>query len=119
MTDNEIIKALECLTGFQKLCKDCPYSGTDHYPFCREHCAKDALALINRQQAEIEMLKGWERLLKAESHAPIIKKARAEAIKEFAERLKNHFDTYTEGEEESCLYFINVINDLVQEMVGD
>ena len=39
---------------------------------------------INRQKAEIERLKGWENLLKAEKHSLI----KSEAIKEFARRLK-------------------------------
>lgn len=60
MTDEEIIKALECLIGEPKLCRECPYDGTEHYPFCREHCAKDALDLIKRQQAEIERYKKLE-----------------------------------------------------------
>lgn len=50
MTDNEIIKALECDTHTN--CEECPYF--------RETCsfddvqAKDILDLINRQQVEIE-----------------------------------------------------------------
>ena len=93
MTDNEIVNALEhCSSSDLGECRDCPFY---------EQCENDelletyALDLINRQKAEIErltaerdVLKGWERLLKAEAHAPIIKKAKSEAIKEFAERLK-------------------------------
>lgn len=54
MTDNEIIKALECLTGgFNILCHECAFNGK--FP-CRENAAKAALDLINRQKAEIEEL---------------------------------------------------------------
>lgn len=49
---------------------------------------KDILDIINRLQAEIERLKGWQDLLKAEKHSLI----KAEAIKEFAERLKEHIE---------------------------
>jgi hypothetical protein len=48
MTDNEIIKALECLAGgFGILCRDCAFNGK--FP-CRENAAKSALDLIKRQQ---------------------------------------------------------------------
>jgi hypothetical protein len=53
MTDNEIIKALECCDGTLAGCAECPnYKNR----FC---CTieKDALDLINRQKAEIEGLK--------------------------------------------------------------
>ena len=56
MERDKIIQALECLTGLPKLCKGCPYDGTEHYPFCREHCAKDALALIKELTEEIKDL---------------------------------------------------------------
>lgn len=82
MTDNEIIKALECLTGEPKLCKDCPYNNTERYPFCREGCAKDALDLIQRQQERIKRLKdNLDAVLKE-------KAGHTEAVKEFAKRLK-------------------------------
>ena len=102
VTDEQIIKALEC----------------------RCNLIKDALDLINRQQAEIERLKGWENLLKAEKHSLI----KTEAIKEFAERLKSlvnqhhymlanihnsrDFGMFTVG-------FEQAIDNIVKEMVGD
>lgn len=43
MTDNEIIKALECCSENQ-------------HRYCRRECMKEALDLINRQKAEIERL---------------------------------------------------------------
>ena len=53
MTDNEIIKALECCSSSPAKCGDCP---------CLQLCdclavEKDALDLINRQKAEIEQLR--------------------------------------------------------------
>lgn len=75
MTDNEIIKALECCTTKGKSCKDCPaFAGVD-----RSDCKKfflGALNLIARQKAEIEaLIAGQETLQKyiAEKNAEIEK----------------------------------------------
>ena len=76
LTDNEIIKALEC-------CRD--GSGTG--------LIKATIDLINRQKAEIERLnKKVEELSEVLSDTIRIRYAecRAEAIKEFAERLKDY-----------------------------
>ena len=56
MTDNEIIKALECC-GFEygNPCSVCPKYEKDN-DFCQEELHNYALDLINRQQAEIEKL---------------------------------------------------------------
>jgi len=112
MTDNEIIKALECCSNRYD-CYSCEY----YNQYCKGDMnvtLKDALDLINRQKAEIEaLIAGQETLQK------YIVTAKAEAIKEFAERLKKNFDTYTDEEESNALYMINLINDLVKEMVGD
>lgn len=51
MTDNEIIKALECCNYNNYKCDNCPYI----YKACTVY--KDAIDLINRQKAEIERLK--------------------------------------------------------------
>ena len=75
----------------------------------------DAVNLIKRQQAEIEMLKGWERLLKAESHAPIIQKAKRDAIIEFAERLKKKYEFHIICDWRTLN---GEIDDLVKEMLG-
>jgi hypothetical protein len=59
MTDNEIIKALECCASGDG-CEDCPRSkqcdGIEHIQY--------ALDLINHQQAEIERLKEFEFMYK-------------------------------------------------------
>lgn len=55
MTDNEIIKALECCSNGEP-CANCPYQKQ-----CDEtDLAEIALDLINRQQAEIERLKAFK-----------------------------------------------------------
>lgn len=56
MTDNEIIKALECLCGCVD-CRECPYSPRYEFPLCQRQIAKDALDLINCQQVENKRLK--------------------------------------------------------------
>lgn len=88
MTDNEIIKALECCAKDD--CERCPLS---NYDGCKSLLfdGNIVIDLINRQKAEIET---WKH--KAEFVNYIIDKniqnridrAKSEAIKEFAERLK-------------------------------
>ena len=57
MTDNEIIKALECCGEFhnKRDCLKCPYYNIKIA--CSIELKNDALNLINRQKAEIERLK--------------------------------------------------------------
>lgn len=86
MRDNEIIKALECCADESyENCNECPYS-IDTVSCERMKLLEDSLYLINRQNAEIERLKEWENLLKAEKHSLI----KSEVIKEFANKLKKH-----------------------------
>ena len=49
LTDTEIVKALECCCVSE--CDECPY---DEQTACVEILKEGALALINRQKAEIE-----------------------------------------------------------------
>ena len=56
MTDNEIIKAMQCVIGKEMPCSECIYQKSLPFPSCRMMCAKNALDLINRQNAEIERL---------------------------------------------------------------
>lgn len=53
MTDNEIIKALECCSGLDG-CKECP--AKEYNLECSDVLKFNALKLINRQKAEIERL---------------------------------------------------------------
>ena len=100
MTDKEILEALQsCTNG---CIKKCPYDEMSlDYEKCMSDLMRDALDLINRQQAEIERLKQVARInanalfgsLRVEF---LRKEARAEAIKEFVkaieERLENNWD---------------------------
>ena len=115
MTDNEIIKALECCTkgNTSDVCSDCPLLHTD---ICTEEengVMKLALDLINRQNAEIERLKGLknhrQELINELNKG--ITEAKAEAVKEFADRLKS-LGRFTDGDR----YYIDKIK---KEMVGE
>ena len=108
--ETEIIKALNCLKGYEVLCDGCLYQMRG-YVKCRENVASDALDLINRQKAEIERLQTEkDNLIKT------YKECMTEAIKEFAERLKaDKFAHKNFGE----LVAVEDIDNLVNEMVGE
>ncbi len=147
MTDNEIIKALECCkTGDD--CKGCPYYANERYT-CGEHFNEDMLDLINRQKAEIERLQNillkfmdevarWEEKKGIDvSELPlipicdegrdIIDHHRAIAIKQFAERLHEYINGIIERHEMPMFPFSvafvsgmeTKIDNLVKEMVGE
>lgn len=130
MTDNEIMKALECFLGEACLGDECPYFKINNG--C-DDMLKDVYDLINRQKAEIERLLE-ERTLQeihienqriSEKHlmnqniecAKRLRKVKSEAIKEFAERLKKEyadFDKLNEIIQIENLFLC--IDDLVKEM---
>lgn len=108
MTDNEIIKALECCIS-QKNCEEnCPYSEWKINNFCCIQISTlDAIELINRQEKELEdkfeiigqqgrYIKGLKEenkkiktnIYKMAIDKALAEKARVEAIKEFADKLK-------------------------------
>lgn len=73
MTDNEIIKALECcVKNDVAQCTICPYYDMLHG--CRRAMEKEVLDLINHQKAEIERLKQenkkYKTLLEARINPP-------------------------------------------------
>lgn len=94
MTDNEIIKALECCIKsshfgecFENECpmaseKGCRVGNETLYPY--------ALDLINRQKEEIEVLSQKRANIFEISAA--YERGRTEAIKEFEERVKRYVD---------------------------
>ena len=127
MTDEQIIKALECCasTNSSEACRGCPF---DKNNICEKDSValqKYALDLINRQKAEIERLQKekFDSLNSqfAEMYATTLKiatkNAKSEAIKEFAERLKEKASRGFWAE----LAYVDVddIDNLVKEMLGD
>jgi hypothetical protein len=108
MTDNDIKEALECCINDE--CEDCPLYGENHpdvYGNCVQNTKRNALDLINRQQAEVENLKHNLKCVKDHKEGLIerlhknlddkcdkcIARDRAEAIKEFAKKLVNEVGT--------------------------
>lgn len=101
LTDKEIIKALD-------YCKDC--------------CANiniDIIDLIDRQQAEIEKLEIENKLLRgaANSYKSHYNEAKAEAVKEFAERLKN--ESFQDEGYYCDIVLVDDIDSLLKEMAGE
>ena len=101
MTDNEIIKYMQCVIGNEVNCSECEYQKALPFPSCRRMCAKNALDLITRQQAEIERLKECPKCVYeydgevmeycvqgACPNFKTVEQIKSEAVKEFAERLK-------------------------------
>ncbi len=124
MTDNEIIRALEfCSSDEVGLCRICPLDGECEGDI--NILLKFALGLINRQKAEIERANVLIKQHK-DSIAHLIHRIdvnEAEAIKEFAERLKARAKETVVYKNELCAMgtpFVNVkdIDNLVKEMVG-
>ena len=117
MTDNEIIKALECC--HRRECQECVrlLTGRPIEDDCRLDLIYDALDLINRQRAEIERLQNKvEELSEVLSDTIRIRyvEAKAEAIKEFAEAVKMEF--YREFDEIIPSIMADKIDSLVKEM---
>lgn len=108
MTDNDIIKALECCGG-ENYETDCPKCPLHNDGDCNCKLAKHSLELINRKNAEIESLKNHTDFLKSELNKvkeklygitgkwdetlggidKIANEVRAEAFKECIEKIKS------------------------------
>lgn len=97
MTDEEIIKALECCTKHTK-CMECSNLGNVD---CMTKVMQNSLDLINRQKAEIERLRNTvktdfltvtEKLKLSQSE---IVELKSETIKEFAENITKIFVRYS------------------------
>ena len=154
MTENDTIKALGCGKSIE--CKDCPYRDVE---MCLDKVCEDALSIINRQKEDIEHYKKAffnsqnifsdqaleNECMKAEIDSikeklklysyykePFVKHIKSEAIKEFAEKLKEApikmgipllgLQTKSEIEEYFngiLLQFRDAIDDLVKEMTED
>lgn len=97
MTDNEIIKALECCKAPHCDINICPmFKNAINTKDCVAELSKKALDLINRQKAEIERLEKHELQEAMKFNSDTINRAAKEAVKEFAELLyKRCSERYT------------------------
>ena len=111
MTDNEIIKALECCvkTEFISDCAKCEMFAID----CKDILIENALDLINRQKAEIESLKHRKTELQIRNQE--LQHEKSEAIKEFAEKLRA--DWLFGGKDGKP--YRETIDNLVKEIIGE
>ena len=149
MTDNEIIKALECCTVGTFACgNECPYYSSKSnlkVSSCMFDLMCEISNLINRQNAEIERLKqenkeycednriiAYQRNQRDKEIRALHnqlnglnfmdKQIKSEAIKEFADRLKNEMRLEDDCQYDcmGCLYackeYVPMIDNLVKEM---
>lgn len=115
LSDNEIIKALECCCKDDvylhdnTICNGCPLYGDDDCTAFLRECARD---LINHQKEEIERLrrrvKEWRDAASIQSN--LVSLARVVAIKEFADKLRTRV---------SGVGTHSAIDCVLKEMVGD
>lgn len=126
MTDNEIIKVLECCSK-NILCGQCPLKEKNN---CINKLSVYALKFINRQQTEIERLNAENILTMSERNAfrtsfyevsKQLKHVKSGAIKKFAEKLKELYtdDSITNDYHCAVGAIKQNIDDIVKEMVGD
>ena len=113
ITDEEIKSSLEVIATTRN-CNECKIRnckwGTCN---CSQITANAALDLINRQKAENERLE--KELMKCKLEKEMlyqnVEEIKSEAIKKFAEELKNYFSI-----SECYLDIINIIDNLAKEM---
>ena len=117
MIDNEIIKAWECCKKdkFEPHCSKCPLEERSD---CQIVLESEMLPLLNRQKAEIEALNKENKRLKDKYEIVFQPKAmiKAEAVKEFAERLKEKKQWDVDIPD---YVYVEDIDNLVKEMVGE
>ena len=126
MTDNEIIKALECHAHRKDSnfnCCDCDYI---QFQDCSQRMSQDTLDLINRQQETIKTLRNCveqHHIIRKDGKSPLsllTAEIKAEAYKEFADKLKLH--AYHECDITGYRYLvvqIEKLDNLLNELVGD
>ena len=121
MTDK---KALEVLKSWLQLAYQ-NADGTDEC--CAElyEALQTVFALINRQQEEIERLKGYPYATQVEVSKKLESQIKSEAVKEFLAKVENYIKTHCnpygkpDFEYDTSIKILNFIDNLVKEMVGD
>ena len=127
-TDEQIIKAMQCVIGNGVSCSECEYQKVLPFPSCRRMCAEQALDLINRKNAEIERLQNRNKFLEIEYKNQgnlfwaRVQTSNLEAIKDFAERLKRTSIGLEIGDDKKLKMTVvstAAIDNLVKEMTED
>lgn len=131
MTDNEIIKAMQCVIGNSVSCSECEYQKALLFPICRRMCAENALDLINRQKAEIARLKRKNTILSKNAdtafqdglneNRDLFKKEvepeiRNEAIKEFVGKLTDKISVYSNHVDVDGIVILNRIYRMIEDI---
>lgn len=132
MSDEAIKKALVCC-----LVDDCMSCPIIRFHDCRTMLKNETISLLNRQQAGIEKLKGavqeWvdgkclsqKHLLMIGNLQNEIEQAKTEAIKEFAEKVKNYVKTHCNPygkpifDYDTSLKILKYLDNLLAEMAGE
>lgn len=125
MSDEELIEVVKLCCEYNPQCAKCPLEDRDTSDECMGELLKGCLELINRQQAEIERLQKHSILNGLKVVNKERKQIKSEAIKEFAERLKQEIQEskyrvndspYARACNQVADWCIEVSNNLVAEM---
>lgn len=135
LTDEDVVEGLErCIsTTTDKACAGCPFNKQNLCDKDQWALERYALDLINRQKSEIERLKSandekfrqWDMLAeKTKTHYANLyneakDKLKAEAYKEFAERLKQSTVMAVMGNKIYAVATSKGVDNLLKEMVGE
>ena len=104
----DVKRALECCSsGDDCIGGKCPYHASCQ--FCITEISTDALALLREKDAEIERLNTLNKVLKDNNHQ-CHRLGYEDAIDEFAERLKEHFE---------LSYILFLIDHTAKELKGE
>ena len=136
MKEKDIKMGLECCIGYSE-CSKCPFNSSAAGTIeCKSELMREALDLINRQKTEMDRLKREiENLESTQEITPDVKyfvdtkadkvisllneaiksqeQIKAEAIKEFADKVKEYFNP------DSSYEIRQYIDNLVKEMTGE
>lgn len=122
----QIIKALARCCDQTKECHGCEFKGMyGEELYCFDYIKQNALALIKELTEENERLKSVEftcGFVKPHKvlECPIfdeIARTKADTVRKMQERLKEHFDTYTDEGEATALYMRKLIDQIAKEML--
>jgi hypothetical protein len=135
LTDEDVVEGLErCIsTTTDKACAGCPFNKQNLCDIDQWALERYALDLIKRQKSEIERLKSandekfrqWDMLAeKTKTHYADLyneakDKLKAEAYKEFAERLKRSTVMAVMGNKIYAVATSKGVDNLLKEMVGE